>query len=71
MVVKGGDVVPFSNLTVGDYVQSMTPEGAVVFEKVFRVTHFEEKTRATFIEITTTTGQVLELTHGHMLHVGG
>jgi len=48
----------------------MSAEGAPFFDKVFRITHHTEDEIKSFVQLTMSTGQVLELTDSHLLHVG-
>ena len=65
-----GAVVPMSSVHVGDRVLSMTNDGKPVFDKVFRITHHEPMAVTAFRRITTSSGDVLEITEEHLLHVG-
>lgn len=57
-------------VSLGDHVQSVTPEGVLRFVEVFRWTHYDPSSWTEFVLLTTSTGHTLELSPGHMTHVG-
>jgi hypothetical protein len=68
--LESGAVVPMSSVHVGDRVLSMTNEGKPTYDKVFRITHYEPNEVTSFRRITTSSGDVLEITAEHLLHIG-
>jgi len=63
-----GAVVSYSAVKIGDHVLSMSSDGVAFYDKVFRITHHSATDVAEFIQLTTSAGQVLELTPTHMMH---
>jgi hypothetical protein len=59
-----------SAVHVGDRVLSVSSEGKPMFDKVFRITHHEPTEVTAFRRITLSSGDVLEITAEHLLHVG-
>lgn len=70
MKLESGAVVPMSAVHVGDRVLSMSNEGKPMYDKVFRITHHEPTEVTAFRRITTSSGDVLEITAEHLLHIG-
>ena len=65
-----GAVIKYSDMAVGDRVLSVGADGKAFFDKVFRITHHDATSTAEFVRLTTASGHVLELSEGHMTHVG-
>lgn len=71
VTLEGGARVPMSQLNPGDRVLSADESGNLFYDKVFRVTHWDQETVAGHVRITTDSGHVLELTPNHYVHAGG
>lgn len=65
-----GSTTSLSDVHVGDQVLSADASGELFFDTVFRVPHWSAETDTTFVRLTTKSGNTLELTRGHQLHVG-
>ncbi len=48
----------------------MSTAGQAVYDKVFRITHHEPSEVMDFVRITTSSGEVLEVSPTHTVHVG-
>jgi hypothetical protein len=69
--LEGGATVPMSQLNPGDRVLSADASGNLFYDKVFRVTHWDQESTGSFVKLTTESGNALELTSDHYVHVGG
>jgi hypothetical protein len=68
--LESSGVTPVGDVKVGDRVLSVSSSGKTFFDKVFRITHHEPTEVMDFVRITTSSGDVLELTATHTVHVG-
>lgn len=68
--LEGGARVALSQLNPGDRVLSADEEGNLFYDKVFRVTHWEQGIRGDHVRVVTDQGQQLELTPNHYVHSG-
>jgi len=69
VTLESGKVITYPELKVGDRVLSVAADGTPFFDKVFRITHYSTDLPMTYVRLTTTTGEVLELSPTHLLHV--
>lgn len=65
--LEGGERVPVSALRVGDRVLTAAG-GRLSYDRVFRVTHWDEEARDEVVRLETRSGHVLELTGSHYVH---
>ncbi len=68
--LETGATVPVAAVRVGDRVLSVSTAGKPTYDKVFRITHYEPNEINMFQRITTSSGDILELTGEHLIHVG-
>lgn len=66
--LSNGSKVSMSSLQIGDRVLA---SGDNEFSTVYAFSHDEPHTWASFVEITTVSGEVLALSHGHLLYANG
>jgi hypothetical protein len=68
--LESGDAIPIADVHVGDKVLAVSSAGQPFFDKVFRITHHEPTETMEFVHITTSSGDVLEVSGTHTVHVG-
>jgi len=67
--LESGASANIADVKVGDRVLSVSTAGQAVYDKVFRITHHEPSEVMDFVRITTSSGEVLEVSPTHTVHV--
>jgi hypothetical protein len=70
VTLESGDVVPMSQLEVGDKVLSIDSNGKLFFDRVFRITHNDAEETRRYVVLSTEDGHRIEMAGNHYLHSG-
>jgi len=69
VTLGSGQVVPISDVSVGDVVLASDATGVLKYSKVIAVPHERNSERATFTQVTVASGRDLKLTADHLMLV--
>ena len=67
--MEAGNTVPLTNVSIGDKVLAMLPDGTLDYSEIYMFLDIDTKAVTSFVTVETEAGTSLEVTPSHLLHV--